>query len=92
MSKWQPIKTAPQDGTNVLVYCPHGLPDYFDVQRPSSMTSNIVVGAHVGRAYEDGGWWVCDVVFREEGYYDAVYINPVKIAPTHWMPLPEAPQ
>jgi hypothetical protein len=74
--EWQPIETAPKDGTWILLYCSqqkvaisgmwHVEPDLFtpDVHEP--------------------GWsdWVSDndYIMWDSGY-----------SPTHWMPLPEPP-
>jgi hypothetical protein len=58
-SGWQPISTAPRDGTSVLFCCP----PY--------------------RAYE-GCWWV--------DWDDWRAADGTAIRPTHWHPLPSAPE
>lgn len=69
MSAWQPIETAPKDGTDILVCCTHNLPngDWCTIQ-------------WVDWAVNDDHW----PVYRSR--------IDVPFAPTHWMPLPEAPQ
>lgn len=60
---WQPIETAPKDGTSVLL---RGHGDH-----------RIADGYWLKAAYNGNGAWVWPYVHRE---------------PTHWMPLPPAPQ
>jgi hypothetical protein len=58
---WQPIETAPKDGTRVMVFCP----------------DRGVMEARFNQTY--GRWG--DPVYSE---WDC--------EPTHWMPLPPAPE
>jgi hypothetical protein len=66
---WQPIKTAPRDGTDILVCMTHNLPD---------------------GEWETIQWvdWARDTIewpiFRDR--------IDIPFPPTHWMPLPDAPQ
>lgn len=64
MSKdmWQPIETAPRDGTIILAY------DGCSVQSITWREDRWVTDWDHDPTYEDGG------------------------SPTHWMPLPEAPE
>lgn len=93
MSEWQPISTAPKDGTHILLWAPaqtfEGKPTeprltygYWDVPEH---------GAYLGDCggecrcpeYDDCPdpyWFSMDGSFTEE--------NP----PTHWMPLPAPPE
>jgi len=76
MSDWQPIASAPRDGTRILIYQPKGQHRAWKgKQRPE----------HIDTAYwhqpgnpEKEGFWCASVmyVFR----------------PTHWQPLPEPPK
>lgn len=85
MTEWQPIETAP-DEKAVLLYC-----KYIDSnERPAGMNSKIVVGIKRGRV--ESSHWISDVVESDSGYYGDVYINPIMIYPTHWMPLPKPPK
>lgn len=77
MNKWQPIETAPKDGTPVLLcggltsedfYCRDGNERYQDRQ--------------VVAMFIDGQWAIC----YWDGNWRDGYDNP-----THWMPLPEHP-
>lgn len=77
---WQPIKTAPKDGTIILL----GGGTWGDDQLPDGprvMAARWWV--HPGRATGDGMWNVCAA---EAGFSWFSYKNP-----THWMPLPDPP-
>lgn len=74
--EWQPIETAPKDGTYVLLYFPH---------------RNLVIGG-LWEYQGEGDWemgiedwqdWCTDddVVIQEDPSY----------APTHWMSIPNPP-
>ena len=77
MTDWQPIDTAPKDGTYILLGWPrkHG---------PES--GIVLIGAWLNiesaDVNEPEGWW---------GWND--YLGFAKVAfMTHWMPLPEPPK
>jgi hypothetical protein len=74
---WQPIGTAPKDGTWVLVY--GGGTDDEEVTRA------IAVAQYTD--YLNGGKteWHWQFAWYDGGYYGQFE------EPTHWMPLPEAP-
>lgn len=59
--KWQPIETAPKDGTDILL-------GFANDNRPAVVA----------------GWY--------DNWEEYDTINVVKGRPTHWMPLPEAPE
>ena len=77
--KWQPIETAPKDGTHILAWNYESrfyLPPYIcwfgqDMNEPDENKREWLTG--------DGDGW-------STGYY----YTPCK--PTHWMPLPDAPE
>ena len=86
-AKWQPIETAPKDGTAVLLF--GGQPDrhsdytcgYCD--DALDLPSKCVVAWW--EAYDGAlGYWRC-------GSYDNGVYGEWE-DPTHWMPLPEPPQ
>lgn len=62
--KWQPIETAPRDGTRILCWCG----EYVDI-------------CFMQDKYEVGEVWMTDNCVDFGGYE----------MPSHWMPLPEAP-
>lgn len=69
MTQWQDIRTAPKDGTKVLLgrFAPGQLYD--------------------GRVRVD--WWRSRMA---AGYTGFAHFNPTYWPPTHWMPLPPAPE
>lgn len=77
MTEWQPIETAPDDKTPVLIAVPNKDRD----------------GYLVGEAYFDGehdGWWWAGTDYGD--YHGGPIIEVNYWPPTHWMPLPEPPQ
>ncbi len=73
---WQPIETAPKDGTNILVYDP-----------PSEYYSGGIFIVFWDREYKRSSKTWC-VICSEDGETGSwATIS----HPTHWMPLPEPP-
>lgn len=91
-SAWQPIETAPKDGTEVLLYAPATV---FDGK---PVAERITYGAwsepsQVSRIqYKEG--FAPEQVFDEWEPYWASWDGGFTEthAPTHWMPLPPAPE
>ncbi len=80
MMEWQPIETAPKDGTKVLVYV-RG-----DSLYPTA--ASYKSAAYFEKEYGDPD-------YMEEGWYWAFGypsdFHEEVIEPTHWMPLPPPP-
>ncbi len=89
--EWQPIETAPRDGTEALLRTPCG----------------IAIGVWEDREDDcpdqpghDAGWYAngysCDPVMwgrtESAGFIGPGYIYQPQNQPTHWMPLPKPPQ
>jgi hypothetical protein len=101
MSEWQPIETAPKDGSPILAWCVHEADPYWieggrltlygaHTEGLSHVDDglNIVVwgGAFDDRSWEDaGGAYLPDWWFRHGSEFEET------ANPTHWMPLPEQP-
>lgn len=75
MSEWQDIKTAPRDGTEVLL-CSWVLYD-----APGGPIAEMTVGSWDLEEIGGAGCWVSGIDFD----------MPLDDKPTHWMPLPPAP-
>jgi hypothetical protein len=80
--KWQPIETAPKDGTDIILGAP--VQEYQGRRvEPRSTIGHWDTGAGFLCDIDDDGdpsWMSWDGGFTTE--------NP----PTHWMPLPEPPE
>jgi hypothetical protein len=80
MSEWQPIETAPKDGSVLLVWYPIG--DYPSGNHVFAsfvcFRGKIPRGTFYGEPYRDG--WCND--------HNGAYLP---VEPTHWMPLPTPP-
>jgi hypothetical protein len=77
MSEWQPIETAPKDGTRVIV-----------AFRNNCVTIARWSDACAFESNDEGPHWVeweCD-----DHFYSSHLTGPNE--PTHWMPLPEPPK
>ncbi len=82
MQTWQPIETAPKDGTDILVMC-----DIWPGTKSGRAEECDSINTYVAGWWEDdeggGGAWIC---------YMAATLNPeCPVEPTHWMPLPLPP-
>ena len=78
MNTWQPIETAPKDGTHLLLW----YPDYH---------RKVWTGHYYKtERYEHG-----ILKSKHEGWHNGAdtltLIGMKECLPTHWMPLPEAP-
>jgi hypothetical protein len=76
MSEWQPIETAPRDGTEVLVYSAF-----------SNTVQQCSWSCCAGAWCPISGWILTQWV--EFGDYPT--LMPCLVTATHWMPLPAAP-
>jgi hypothetical protein len=81
--QWQPIETAPKDGTEIIgVYSNnYGYQDKPTVYGPWTV------------AFRNGAWmasWAEGSVIEYESYSGTTYKD-AEMEPTHWMPLPAPP-
>ena len=91
MSKWQPIETAPQDGTTIIL----GKSATDDLDNGISVCGHWVDGVEDGFDYmgNDEGFTDCEYqIFNPSRSFGAESHRYVGTQPTHWMPLPKAPE
>jgi len=81
--EWQPIETAPKDGTRVFLW----LPKIEGVQHEKRIESAWSCWNCWGNEYGNGPAY--NVVWVQGKYSKEPKHE--HIQPTHWMPLPEAP-
>jgi hypothetical protein len=83
MREWQPIETAPKDGTKIDLLFPY----------PRGRTINCYWGT-IGLSGSEGLWvwrqptWGNGELLPEDQWQMSCYPN---LEPTHWMPVPELP-
>ena len=90
MTAWQPIETAPRDGTAVLCTWVWTHP----VTGQTHWSGEMHVLAYVPDWHGAGrGAWVLNGDFPAHFEPDGIHETPPTAygAPTHWMPLPEPP-
>lgn len=91
--EWQPIETAPKDGTWLLL-CLENWDSVWDVD--GDYHPRFTLGRWDGDTYQQP-CWLSDKTCHEFWDYGGctgagVSITSVEVAPTHWMHLPEPPK
>ncbi len=83
MSQWQPIETAPKDGTKILGFDPQG------VRGP--VCAVIYWYSHQSQSFEEAGDGLFRKVLHEPvEWWEGASYSPFRA--THWMPLPKPPE
>ena len=86
LTNWQPIETAPRDGTHILGWVPsayNGMVPFGEQQAPPDEWYCTSLYWHQDDTFPGVcGWRLSECGF--ENYND-------ECSPTHWMPLPEPP-
>jgi hypothetical protein len=79
MSEWQPIETAPRDGTHFLAWCELTADEY---DEDELIARGVVEQYAVVASFLFGGF--------VEFPYRGTFVQNLKF--THWMPLPNPPK
>ena len=79
---WQPIETAPRDGTPILIWQPDGKRNMLTVNEQGDRVE------YDDNRYAIGYWRVWQKVSK----WMWGNRNCSHVSPTHWMPLPKPPE
>ena|SRR3990167_3521283 len=85
MSEWQPIETAPKDGTEILVYYEFATVPIVHIARWDDDRFDQWEGERFASKADKIGWW--SYVETSVSQHKLDEFN----TPTHWMPLPAPP-
>ena len=96
---WQPIETAPKDGTTIIGWCVHDADPYYDPEFDGKRLTPYGSNAEGMSYVDDGVNLICwhDVIHEDEYIIPAWWCladgyGETAANPTHWMPLPEPPE
>lgn len=78
---WQPIDTAPRDGTRILLWWPSYAYSPGEPGEPYLDIGHWKENGRIGRGY-----------FSDNYEFDDYALAETEHAPTHWMPIPGAPE
>lgn len=88
MMEWQPIETAPRDGSEILAYSEHG-------GTGTMLVRHIAPCDFLTQPELDEMAPICGDTLEEADWFFADFLQGDRLAPdcypTHWMPLPHPP-
>lgn len=87
MSEWQPIESAPRDGTIILIAIPEALGgDLYEL-----CESRILLGWWDGGEFGEHRWECCQIESAPVDSEGGTCPFAMECDPTHWQPLPLPP-
>lgn len=96
VTEWQPIETAPRDGTPFLAYSPEPLAPY-SYDGDEGWDANVLMVRWSRPNNLEGDRWITPHV-RSEMFSGSEFTGSwseyenLRCQPTHWMPLPPVPE
>lgn len=93
---WQPIETAPTDGTWLLLFCPAGIGDGWESRDYDVKGApNVTLGSCEAGSAQSKQWLSVESYTEVHDYGGMTGVSTethrLGITPTHWQPLPELP-
>lgn len=77
-NEWQPIETAPKDGTIIIGFVP----------KPDDIYSGVCDVKWIEEEYQE----INGIKYKFGGHFGKPSYNNVVVRPSHWIPLPETPK
>lgn len=90
ITQWQPISTAPKDGTRILCYFPGSEDPDLSIHPVIAIASWIEMSPSVNWELVDGEQELWRRSFTTPAFFESD--NGCRLNPTHWQPLPEPPE